>query len=361
MKKLLAFVLAGMMILGTACNIHKGTSVSKHFDGSYDLYKYKTSCNEEVMYWLPKEDKNGFTIESIRIEEVDFDSPTMVNRETIIASLIYSAEEDTEIKYLFVDDDSLPHWKKDINGRARTDVLRAGEHVKANLLFGEAKKLKEGRYTFVFLSGDSNVECFCNAYMEGASAEDPGAIAVKKPVIYLYPEEETKVNVKLDLAFALGTTYPHYDPASGWNVIAKPDGTLFNLENGRTYDYLFWEGYTGADLADFGNAACVAGEDTEKFLEKYLTEAGLNDSEIDDFISYWLPQMEKNPYNLISFSTEKYEEQATLEIIPRPDSVLRVFMCFKALEEPVDSCMTSPKPFTRTGFTVVEWGGCEII
>ncbi|MBO4495242.1 MAG: hypothetical protein J5752_05235 [Clostridiales bacterium] len=71
--------------------------------------------------------------------------------------------------------------------------------------------------------------------------------------------------------------------------------------------------------------------------------------------------MEKNPYNLISFSTVKYEEQATLEIIPRPDSVLRVFMCFKALEEPVDSCMTSPKPFTRTGFTVVEWGGCEII
>ncbi|MBQ9925500.1 MAG: hypothetical protein IJO51_05730 [Clostridia bacterium] len=32
----------------------------------------------------------------------------------------------------------------------------------------------------------------------------------EKPVIYLYPEEETEVTVKLDYAGELTTTYPEY-------------------------------------------------------------------------------------------------------------------------------------------------------
>ena len=45
-----------------------------------------------------------------------------------------------------------------------------------------------------------------------------------KPVIYLYPEEETAVTVKLDYAGALTCTYPAY--GDGWTVTARPDGTL---------------------------------------------------------------------------------------------------------------------------------------
>lgn len=42
--------------------------------------------------------------------------------------------------------------------------------------------------------------------------------AAAKPVIYLYPEEETAVTVKLDYAGALTCTYPAY--GNGWAVTA---------------------------------------------------------------------------------------------------------------------------------------------
>nr|MCR4766491.1 hypothetical protein [Saccharofermentans sp.] len=46
------------------------------------------------------------------------------------------------------------------------------------------------------------------------------------PIIYLYPEEETEVNVKLTLDGNLTSSYPHYNDALGWTVTASPDGTL---------------------------------------------------------------------------------------------------------------------------------------
>ena len=51
---------------------------------------------------------------------------------------------------------------------------------------------------------------------------DPNACY--KPVIYLYPEEETEVAVKLNLDGKLTCTYPAYE--NGWQVTAAPDGTL---------------------------------------------------------------------------------------------------------------------------------------
>ena len=46
----------------------------------------------------------------------------------------------------------------------------------------------------------------------------------EKPVIYLYPEKETDVTVKISLDGELTCTYPAYD--DGWKVTAQPDGTL---------------------------------------------------------------------------------------------------------------------------------------
>ncbi len=92
-----------------------------------------------------------------------------------------------------------------------------------------------------------------------------------KPVIYLYPEEETQVTVKLDYAGELTCTYPAYD--DGWTVTAQPDGTLTDAA-GQTYSYLFWEGVDTAAY-DFSQGFCVAGGDTAAFLENALSQLGL--------------------------------------------------------------------------------------
>lgn len=70
--------------------------------------------------------------------------------------------------------------------------------------------------------------------------------------------------------------------------------------------------------------------------------------------------MQENPYNLITFQQEAYTEQAPLTITPAPDSMLRVFMAYQPLEKPVEIPEQTLQPFERTGFAVVEWGGCEI-
>nr|WP_325232697.1 hypothetical protein [uncultured Oscillibacter sp.] len=177
-----------------------------------------------------------------------------------------------------------------------------------------------------------------------------------KPVIYLYPEKETEVSVRLDYDGALTCAYPAYDGA--WTVTAAPDGTLTD-EAGQTYNYLYWEGAAQTEY-DFSQGFCVPGADTAAFLEDALSRLGLTRREANEFIVYWLPRMEPSPYNLIAFQADAYTDHARLTVTPEPDSLLRVFMAWKPLEAPMDLPAQELPAFERTGFTVVEWGGAEL-
>lgn len=178
-----------------------------------------------------------------------------------------------------------------------------------------------------------------------------------KPVIYLYPEETMEVEVSLSYDGELTCTYPAYE--NGWNVVAEPDGTLTDQKSGREYSYLFWEGTDDIEY-DMSEGFVVKGEDTADFLQEKLAYLGLEPGEYNEFIVYWLPRMQDNPYNLITFQTDCYTEHAVLHITPEPDSVLRVFMAWKPLKKPVEIKEPKLAGFERKGFTVVEWGGAEV-
>lgn len=180
-----------------------------------------------------------------------------------------------------------------------------------------------------------------------------------KPVIYLYPEQETDVHVELELTESeLNTTYPKYD--NGWDVTAYPDGMLLNKADGSHHKYLFWDAVNCRTRFDFSKGFCVAGSDTESFLKEKLTYIGLNEQEMNEFIVYWLPLMEHNAYNLISFQGDAYTNSAKLKITPTPDSECRVFMAYVPLENAVAIEPQQLETFERNGFTVVEWGGAEV-
>ena len=196
----------------------------------------------------------------------------------------------------------------------------------------------------------------CDFTSVEASDWQPDPNAAYKPVIYLYPEKEMQVSVDLTLDGKLTCTYPAYN--NGWNVTAAPDGTLTDT-NGQTYNYLYWEGETYAQY-DMSKGFCVKGEETAVFLEDALAKLGLNRREANEFIVYWLPLMEQNEYNIISFQTDIYTEAAQLKVNPAPDTLIRVFMAWQASETAVDlpeQELTAPE---RNGFTVVEWGGTEL-
>ena len=181
---------------------------------------------------------------------------------------------------------------------------------------------------------------------------------VDKPVIYLFPKSETDVNIRLEYDGAITCSYPSYDEDRGWNVTAFPNGTLVD-KNGITYSYLFWEGTPNWKI-NITSGFCVSGKDTASFLEDKLSYLGLTRDEANDFITYWLPRMQNNRYNLISFQTESYGSHAKLQIEPQPDTMLRVFMTWKSSSIPVSIPTQALKTNERAGFTVVEWGGTEI-
>jgi len=182
------------------------------------------------------------------------------------------------------------------------------------------------------------------------------AMIAAKPVIYLYPEETTEVDVHLETDGDFIATWPAYE--DGWRVTAQPDGTLTDAD-GNQYSYLFWESESTA-VYDFSQGFCVAGADTGEFLRQTLSAMGLTPREYNEFIVYWLPLMQGNAYNLISFQSEAYTESARLTVFPEPDSLLRVFMAWQPLTEAVKIAPQSIEPFLRNGFTVVEWGGVQV-
>ena len=181
-----------------------------------------------------------------------------------------------------------------------------------------------------------------------------------KPIIYIYPEEETKVNVKLGKPENITCDYPEYEE-EGWTVNAKPNGDLKYLKTGRNLYALYYESKATIDAKVQKDGFIVKGEDALEFLEEKLEILGLNEREAEEFIVYWLPILEENKYNYIRFETEEeINVNMPLEITPEPDSIIRVMMTYKGLDRPIDveeQKLTTPE---RKGFAVVEWGGTKI-
>ena len=179
-----------------------------------------------------------------------------------------------------------------------------------------------------------------------------------KPIIYLYPTKTTDVTVKLGHPELLSTSYPKYN--DGWTVRAEPSGKLIDKKTGRELYSLYWEGNNSNAKVE-KDGFVVKGQDTTKFLEQKLSQLGLSQREAEEFIIYWLPKMEKNKYNYIRFQTsEQINDYMPLNISPKPDTVIRVFMAFKPLERKININEQKLPTVERKGFTVVEWGGTEL-
>ena len=188
---------------------------------------------------------------------------------------------------------------------------------------------------------------------------DPHCMTVDKPMIYLYhTEDNTEVSVKLSNPEKLTTSYPKY--TDGWNVLAQKDGSLTDLNTGRELYGLYWEG-ANYPAKQTEEGFVVKGEDSAEFLEEKLAELGLTEREAEEFIVYWLPKLEANKYNYIRFDTnEVLDKYMKLNVLPKPDTVIRIAMNYKALDVPINVVEQKIETPARNGFTVVEWGGSEI-
>jgi hypothetical protein len=175
-----------------------------------------------------------------------------------------------------------------------------------------------------------------------------------KPVVYLYPQQTTNVNVTVGADVVKSA--PIYT-AAGWrNVLAQPNGML--TYQGKRYDSLYWEGFGNGAYPAITAGTVVPRSQAVATIRQQLAAQGLNQKETDDFLEYWEPKLPTQPYiRLTWFDTEQMNQLAPLHISPTPNTVIRVFLDFQGLDQPVTLPAQTLSSLPRTGFTVVEWGG----
>ena len=179
-------------------------------------------------------------------------------------------------------------------------------------------------------------------------------IKADKPVLYLYPETETNVEVKFAKPELLTTTYPKY--IDSWNVKVLPNGDMYD-QNGKYYYALYWEELS-LNKFNFNKGFYVEKDNAIEFLEEKLSILGLNDKERNEFIMYWLPILEQNKKSLVYFeTTESLQKENELIINPKPDSLLRIRMHVKKVNRKIEIKEQELPQFERKGFAAIEWGG----
>lgn len=157
------------------------------------------------------------------------------------------------------------------------------------------------------------------------------------------------------------TTFPKYE--KNWEVIAEPNGQIFDKKTNRYYGSLFWDGTMDfpEEHYKYDDGFIVPKEKLADFFIEKLEYIGLNNQETNEFIQYWLPILERNKYNFIHFLiNEECNEIATLKVNPKPETTIRIYMDFYGLENFTQINEQQLPKTERKGFTLVEWGGSDV-
>ena len=184
----------------------------------------------------------------------------------------------------------------------------------------------------------------------------------EKPIIYVYnnlKDKNVAVNIQKKTGEPVWLEYPTSTNGT-WYISADGKGNIYY--NNRYYNYLFWEDRQQLPFK-FDVGFCVKGVDSAAFLEEALTKLGLNQKEQNDFITYWLPKMVKNEYNIIKFNPEEFCDMYKLHSIPEAMNTIDVYMIFRGVPEYTDiqpQDLTSINCPDRGQLTLVQWGGSEI-
>ena len=174
----------------------------------------------------------------------------------------------------------------------------------------------------------------------------------RKPNLYLYPEQKTKMNVTID--FPHGGKVIHSDPLYPikWeNIKVNPNGKI-----DKKYDFLFYE----CEIPDFWQYSegwVIEQENLPEFFAQNLKDYGFNDVEIEDFLEFWIPDLKEDPYYMILPQyTEMVNQVIKLKISPRPDHLMRLHYVISGSIFDFEIPTPDIPEYKPEGFIAREWG-----
>lgn len=182
----------------------------------------------------------------------------------------------------------------------------------------------------------------------------------RKPVVYIYPQKKQPVTIELNYKGVLRATYPLLKN-NRWEMVADVDGKLTDPVSKKQFNYLFYDGVSNANFTPITEGFCVKNDTLIQFLERSLTCLGLNSTEQNDMISYWLPELNEKQFSLIRFKlNDACNEISILNISPKPTTEIRIMIEFMAVDSYRAVKQQKLVELHRKGFTVVEWGGVNL-
>jgi len=174
---------------------------------------------------------------------------------------------------------------------------------------------------------------------------------VRKPNIYIYPTDTIQLYIKIQFPNGgkLINSAPSYE--DGWEIEVMPSGLIDNQ-----YQYLFYEAQIPHLLQkEFG--WIVTGTDLGSFFKNNLKSLLFSKKEIDDFIEYWIPLLDKTKtYSIYPSFNEDLESVMQLNFSIEPDNLIRVIYIIEECQENKSIEPPQLPLFKREGFVVLEWG-----
>jgi hypothetical protein len=236
------------------------------------------------------------------------------------------------------------------------DTFDGGKFVIKNSAKNARKLRKKNeeydQYADEYYDGPEYYEIYVNGFEKNNTIETYYYSYEAKPNIYLYPETETDLSVKLDLVKGGEIVVSIPDYGDGWNVKVTPDGMIDDK-----YEFLFYESFT-PDFYQYSSGWTVDAQEFEVFFTENLKQYGFQGREIKDFIDWWIPRLEKTGCFFVHPQLDDIiSKTIKLNISQTPDSVQRLFYVLRKAPGCDAEIKDVPiKPFERKGFTVMEWG-----
>jgi hypothetical protein len=187
-----------------------------------------------------------------------------------------------------------------------------------------------------------------------------------KPAIYLYPEKKTALTVSVNPIGFITESIPPY-PENGWNVIARPDGSIYSSDTNTStlYPYLYYEASINQIRVPKTTGWIRRRDDLPSFFASILPQLGLNEKEQQDFTDYWVPKLaEGNKWFITLVNREELDRVEPITFSIKPDTFIRVRFYFEKLDDNnINNFSLNTKyeipntNYKRSGFTAVDWGG----
>lgn len=178
------------------------------------------------------------------------------------------------------------------------------------------------------------------------------SIIVHKPNIYIYPDHEIDLNVRLTFPNGGRVTVSEPTYNDGWSAHVSESG-LINDE----FTFLFYECKI-PDYCQYDEGWIIAESDLRAFFDSELRLLRFNELEVGDFLNYWIPLLkDHDEYLIYPQYSETLDQIVTIDCDREPTFINRVWYVVREYSgEEETPRRPGPEIFSRQGFHIMEWG-----